>query len=87
MLGLLRATIPVGYPVWLVRSIEEDEWGWSNWDEEREGYLLGVHPEAGVETVVHEYAHIMVWDACVESDHDAMWGVAYARAYRAGFER
>ncbi len=35
-----------------------------------------------IDTLVHEWAHAMVWDATDEGHHDALWGVAYARAYR-----
>jgi hypothetical protein len=41
------------------------------------GYIL--------ETLAHEWAHCMVWDASRTPDtrgHDELWGVAYSRAYR-----
>lgn len=33
------------------------------------------------DTLAHEWAHAMVWDASQEDHHDALWGVAYARCY------
>lgn len=84
-LDWLTDEVDLGYPVSLVLDSRiANEWGTSEWDGER--YVISLHPEADSETVVHEFAHLMVWDACGESDHDALWGVAYARAYRIVFE-
>jgi hypothetical protein len=40
------------------------------------------------DTLVHEWAHAMVSAPCEASEghHDALWGVAYAKAYRAVVE-
>ena len=40
------------------------------------------------DTIVHEWAHAMVSAPCTpgEGFHDALWGVAYAQAYRAAVE-
>lgn len=35
-----------------------------------------------LETLVHEWAHAAVIRASQEDPHDALWGVAYSRAYR-----
>jgi hypothetical protein len=35
-----------------------------------------------IDTLIHEWGHAMVWGAVRESSHDALWGVATARAYR-----
>lgn len=37
------------------------------------------------DTVLHEYAHVLSWRPfhAIMSDHDAMWGVAFAQVYRA----
>jgi hypothetical protein len=37
------------------------------------------------DTVIHEYAHVMSWRPYhpITSDHDAIWGVAFAQVYRA----
>lgn len=34
-----------------------------------------------VDTLVHEWAHLLAWDA-PGSDHNRAWGEAYARIYR-----
>lgn len=39
-----------------------------------------------LDTLIHEWAHAMVWDASEGEEyagHGPLWGVAYARAYRA----
>lgn len=40
------------------------------------------------DTIVHEWAHVMVAAPCTagQGHHDALWGVAYAKAYAAVVE-
>ncbi len=38
-----------------------------------------------IDTLVHEWAHAMVWDTHGD-DHGALWGVAWAKAYRVYLE-
>jgi hypothetical protein len=79
-----------GWPVEVVR-VESDDWGFSDWDEERETFVVsireGIPHDYAVDTLVHEWAHLLVWDAVQESDHGPIWGVAYARCYRAAIEK
>jgi len=82
----LEEAIPLGAPVRLVLDPTLEDWGGADWDEAAGEFILTLHPDADPETIVHEWGHMMVWDACGESDHDALWGVAYARAYRAAIE-
>jgi len=43
-----------------------------------------------LDTLVHEWAHAVVWNVAQPDPHDELWGIAYSRAYRikmAAFER
>lgn len=82
----LKEEIPLGVPVRLVSDPTIEEWGYTTWDEEAWEFVLTIHPDADPEVVVHEWGHLMTWDAVVESVHGPIWGVAYARAYRAVIE-
>lgn len=61
-------------------------WGMEWWDEEQGVYRIEIEAAQPfysiLDTLVHEWAHVMVHDACQAGGHDALWGVAYARAYR-----
>lgn len=83
---LLEEAIPLGAPVRLVVDPTLEDWGGAEWDDAAGEFVLTLHPDADPEVIAHEWGHMMVWDACGESDHDALWGVAYARAYRVAIE-
>lgn len=36
-----------------------------------------------IETLLHEYAHVIAWDRCKSDCHCDEWGKAYSRLYRA----
>lgn len=50
-------------------------------------FLISVNcklPEhEAIETLLHEYAHVIAWDKCRNDDHCDEWGKAYSRLYRA----
>lgn len=59
------------------------------WDEERGKYRIQIEGAQSMdpilESLIHEWAHAMVWDASKRPEdqgHGAMWGVAYSRCYR-----
>lgn len=80
-----------------VYAIEESLWGRTSWAQPLGlpfGYYL-VEIEARqsmpgiIDTLIHEWAHAMVWDASADPSygaHGPLWGVAYADAYRAVLE-
>jgi Zn-dependent peptidase ImmA (M78 family) len=35
-----------------------------------------------IDTVLHEYAHVIAWKKCQYDDHCDEWGKAYSRIYR-----
>jgi hypothetical protein len=39
--------------------------------------------QSAIMTLLHEWAHALVWEVPGAKDHGAEWGVAYARVYRA----
>ncbi len=85
--ALLAKHADPGWPVAVSRENLGSNWGYSEWDDELESFTVVVHrptdPARANQTLVHEWAHMLIWDACQESDHDALWGVAFARCYRA----
>jgi len=66
-------------------------WGLCSWRADLGAYLIEIEAaqpyHAILDTLVHEWAHAMVWDAspiaCEAGDaaHGPLWGVAQARAY------
>ena len=87
-LGKLMAEFPCGYPVELAgfQEAESDVWGWTTWDPEREVYEIHFYTKAPLamvqETLMHEYAHVLVWDAVKESSHGGIYWAAYGNLYR-----
>lgn len=84
--ALLEADAPPGYPVEVKRGNLGDDLGWSDWDGDRETFIVAIDEDIGDELALwvleHEWAHLLVWDASTEDDHGPLWGVAYARVYR-----
>lgn len=35
-----------------------------------------------IETLLHEYAHVLAWDKCQNDQHCNEWGKSYSRIYR-----
>lgn len=74
----------------VMQQIDGPYWGRTSWVQDHYQILIEVRqPHQGVmDTLIHEWAHAMVWWASREDPppHDALWGVAYARAYRAAME-
>lgn len=94
----LSEALPVSRPVRLVmRSRVADEFGQCALNNEtftitinlrvREAWSpngRAVTVNEASDTLVHEWAHAMVWDKqpCESEGHDGDWGRAYAKAYR-----
>lgn len=84
----LEAEFPCGYDVELrgFQDPESDVWGWTTWDDEREVYEIHFYtrrPFALVrETILHEYAHVLVWGAVQDTPHDGIYWAAYGNLYR-----
>lgn len=53
----------------------------------RQDLVVAVDSEQGIQgvidTLIHEWAHAVVWDVTLDNAHDELWGVAYSRCYRA----
>lgn len=87
-LDKLMAEFPCGYSVSLAafQDPESDAWGWTTWDDTLETYAIHIYslaPRAMVqETIMHEYAHVLVWDACQDTPHDGIYWAAYGNLYR-----
>jgi hypothetical protein len=39
-------------------------------------------PQSVMDVLIHEWAHVVVWDVIQSDPHDELWGVAYSRSYR-----
>lgn len=65
---------------------DQGYWGMEWWDEDAGVYRIEIEAAQPfyslLDTLVHEWGHVMVHDDCQAGGHDALWGVAYARAYR-----
>lgn len=83
---------PLNAPVMVrVLVIPEPVWGRCWWEPGLGAYVIEIEAaqpyHAILDTLVHEWAHAMVWDAspiaCEAGDaaHGPLWGVAQARAY------
>ena len=82
------------YPVEVRRADLGDHWGDTGIVERKgEPYFLvrihrGLSKEAQLFVLVHELAHTIQWrvnEDARECDHDAEWGVAYARVWEVLF--
>lgn len=51
-------------------------------------FFISIHKdlndELAIHILVHELAHMITWDKCIESEeiHDDRWGKAYSKVYR-----
>ncbi len=85
----LAEQCPLNAPVRLTVRKIPSYWGYTAWNEAGyyEIHIAGGQPMyALLDTLVHEWAHAMVYDAAQHPDmdlHGPLWGVAWARAYRA----
>ncbi len=89
--------VPLGWPVEIrMKDLQRRFWGYTQWVEEEERFAIylnnGFTPEGlGVfwfrsamrETLVHEWAHCVVWNAAPRRSHGPLWGVAYSKCYEA----
>ena len=95
-ISILREKCPIPNNSVVVRrrAIKRPEIGLCDFSSKKSQFLIQIERKLGVdraiETLVHEWAHAMVWFSPaaeeVEGDHHSEWGVAYARCYRAVFE-
>ena len=85
---VLQERVPLAFDVRVaVMAIDGPYYGHTNWNE-LEGHMdiqieVRQQWESIVDTLIHEWAHAMVWDLNSKDRHDDFWGVAYSRAYRA----
>lgn len=70
-------------------EIDAQVWGRTWWDQEAQMYRIQVDTRqplhAMLDTLIHEWAHAMVWNASKRAEdaaHGPIWGVAWARCYR-----
>lgn len=84
LLERLESEAPIGYPISVDLGYRGEEWGVTDWT--GEDYVIRINgsacPAVVMDTLLEEYAHILVWDAIQEDDHGPLWGVAYARCVR-----
>ena len=88
LLGWLRTNFPANHPI-TVRSkrhmADQDRGGTELFPR---GFLIEVESatcwEVRFDTILHEWAHAMVWEGAetLFDDHSNEWGIAYARLYR-----
>jgi hypothetical protein len=87
--AVLITRLPTSRPVWLRfydARTEDEEGGFCRLTRVR--FILGVERRGCMncmlEALIHEYAHARAWGATQAGtyDHDAHWGVEYARIYQ-----
>ena len=96
-LRALRAECPVDLPIRIrLHHRPSRIFGWTT--RTPKGYSITICTRHGdgasitkhelKETIIHEWAHAMTGTTCTGEvmEHDALWGVAYATAYRATVE-
>jgi|LakMenE01Jun11ns_1017448.scaffolds.fasta_scaffold9901226_3 Zn-dependent peptidase ImmA (M78 family) len=86
LICFLKKSYPQTYPVSVRRlKLTEDYDGFCQFKGTH--FLISINrklPEhEAIETLLHEYAHVIAWDKCKFDDHCNDWGVAYSRIYRA----
>lgn len=76
-----------------IGQIEQAAWGWARWNAKLDRFEIKIDHRQSMRDVmdvlIHEWAHVMVWDASEGKEfkgHGPLWGVAYARCYRAKLE-
>jgi len=87
----LEAECPLNAPAMVsVGRIDGDFWGLTSWVPSLGLYRIQIESrqplQAIIDTLQHEWAHAMVWDASEGPEYDShgpLWGVAQARCYRA----
>lgn len=83
--GGLMAAVPLNGPLEVRVLVIEDTYLGATY-RDGGGYIILIEARQSMMeilgTLVHEYAHAMVYDAALEDPHGPLWGVAYARAYR-----
>ncbi len=81
----LRAKLAIS-----IGEIKTAAWGWTRWNEKLDRFEIRIDHRQSMRDIldilIHEWAHAMVWDASEGAEfrgHGPLWGVAYARCYRA----
>lgn len=81
----LRKTFPGDAPVYTRKKIIKKACGTCN--RLTNYFLILINPKfpyyIKMDTILHEWAHVLSWDTCKCEDHSDEWGRAYARIYRA----
>jgi len=97
--ALLRRTVPPLLPVsvYIRRQVyEAGEPLWGKADLSCDGtrhkfriYVTKSHPQIMRDTLMHEWAHCLAWEAgtVISDDHGAAWGLAMSRVYSAVIDR
>lgn len=92
LLGALMDQCPLSHPVIISRTstTQDGVWGDTWWDVKAQVYRMRIHNTQSQRetrgTLMHEWAHAMVWKATQRPEdklHGPMFGVAWARCYRA----
>lgn len=87
----LVENVPLDAPLKIEVLSLEGKWGQAWWNEATGHYHIQLDSEIpgpaldwAIDVLIHEWAHCVVLGAASwEDPHDAMWGVALARCYRA----
>ena len=87
----LRREFPPRYPVTIRRtSFREKFHGYTVFLDDDLRFVIRVRIDQStalqIDTLIHEYAHVLAWFGLDEDVHAEEWGVAYARIYRAFIE-
>ena len=68
-------------------SLADDEYGDCVFSEKRKSIRIRINkqapPIAQLDALIHEWAHAMLAGTPHFAEHDSLWGVCYARCYRA----
>lgn len=90
-ISTLAAEVPLDAPVKVEVLCLDGKWGQAWWNEDSGYYHIqldaeipGPNVDWALDVLIHEWAHCIVFGAASwEDPHDAMWGVALSRCYRA----
>lgn len=85
VIRFLKKTCPTLYPVSVRRLRMSDSFD-GNCQFKGDSFLIRINrtlPEhEAIETLLHEWAHVIAWDRCPDDEHCDEWGKAYSRIYR-----
>lgn len=87
-IALLRAGLPLQYPVTVRRArLEEEMNGYCEWRSGR--FQIRIRSNTSTEfqiwILAHEWAHALCWESDNFEDHGPEWGIAMSRVYQVLF--